>query len=128
MDILAEFKEKGNEAYKKGIVFKQHTAGKQYFIEACTAYYECLKILRPGPTEEVVLGLTKEEKNKWLITIYMNLAAGGLALDSFDSAERCCADCLLLDPGNCKALLRRGIFLLSLYLISRLGTQGPTSV
>lgn len=116
IEELLKKKQEGNELYKKGTLFSGHTVGKDSLIQASVLYYDILKALegnflfseRQGALIAEVEG---DESEKWKDlkkTILLNLAACSLKMDSPDSCLNCCDSVLEMEPGNQKALYRKG--------------------
>mmetsp|Transcript_32633 Transcript_32633/g.52045 ORF Transcript_32633/g.52045 Transcript_32633/m.52045 type:complete len:392 (+) Transcript_32633:20-1195(+) len=95
-------KDEGNLLFKKALVFEKHTLGKNQMVEACSKYAEALEVVTAIDETEY-----DEKFTKLVVSVYLNLAASGLKLESFDSAINCCNAVLKLDPKNPKALYRR---------------------
>lgn len=109
-DVLAKaeaLKKEGNDLFKRGKMFEKHTLGKNSMMEACAKYAEALAAL-----EDIVAQVEDDTETAKVfidlrISILLNLAASGLALDSADSALNCCNAVLEAQPHNAKALYRR---------------------
>ena len=99
-----EEKAKGNELYKEGLIFVKHTKGKNDITQACAHYAKALAKLEPEYDASIA------EHRELKRDILLNLAAGGLKLETYDQVISCCTEIIQnIDPTSCKARYRRAL-------------------
>lgn len=119
LDQIIEYRNLGNEEYRKGIFLLDHTAGRDLMEKAC--YYYGLGLHH---SEELLISTEKDNHSSTHYQeiiglkkiLLLNLAAGGLKLKTFDQVLSCCDEILAnIDPHSVKAVFRRGMALAGLH-------------
>lgn len=109
MKLCYEEKDLGNQAYKSGVVFAQHTKGKNDLSDACAHYAKAL-----GQLEIIYDGSIHEHK-ELKRDLLLNLAAVGLKVETYEQVMSCCNEILEnVDPESSKAFYRRALGFLKL--------------
>jgi len=105
LERAKEAKERGNQLTRQGDF---HGARKSY-NEALMLIQNFQSFSASPEISEVVVSDMLREVHHLRLTSFLNLSQCELKMDDFSSAIGSAQNALELDPGNCKALYRRGV-------------------